>query len=742
MRMSGPAKISVSLPIEIKHILTVAVVVASAFEAYNRVMGGLSGDLETACVWRAVVFAAFFSLVKAVLDRFGISKVSAPAVFVPAILLALFLHNKLLMPVFILWLIIKLCEDRAWPETVMYLICDGIMIYIFFTDGFLINDTFTGKFVYASLLVLTISCLRRKIHFVFFLLLFLILLMFPVRKDPIDWNPVIKAMDRIADKTREMTWSFSYYLSDLGLGSSYHTGYSSLAQTGESVQSSDVTQLTLVTRDNTTFRYIDDETGEKRVRRRTIYLTGSEGADKSKLLDVLFSLYAHGTDPSTALLFSRTARIDITYEYLKTNDEILPDCLISIKNEDPVRDKGRRHKKGYRIDAGYLDIDYGSPYLMNIITSPVRTVKKKDVSYKTMAVYMSETYGMRLKEYVSEDEYAAWQASDGPSAEYLDIDGVTDRMRSLAGEITRDCDNDYEKCRAIEAFVRQYKYSTDTGSQGGRTTADARGLSDIADEFLFGTGQGYCVHFASSMVMLLRLNGIPARFTTGYRYSFPFDRQEEYEVKGRDAHAWPEAYIEGFGWIAFEPTAAYSTSSERTWHREADTVGAGIKPADRETDYEKSLPEAAVEASEEPGEDMEGEEAGKARGLWGYLRITLVIISAVILTGLLVIALTLAYKAIRYKRADLKGKYMLDIDDILGLLRSASSCPFDDRGVVSDYEPYLPDKYREDIIKAFEVYYRIKYSGSDGVEASEGKRARELRNMIAGECKKTLFVLW
>ncbi|MBQ2087077.1 MAG: transglutaminase domain-containing protein, partial [Selenomonas sp.] len=96
----------------------------------------------------------------------------------------------------------------------------------------------------------------------------------------------------------------------------------------------------------------------------------------------------------------------------------------------------------------------------------------------------------------------------------------------------------------------------------------------MADDFLFDSGRGYCVHFASSMVMLLRLNGIPARLSSGYRYAFPFDRQDVYEVSGGSAHMWPQAYIEGYGWVGFEPTSVLSTAEDRTWHRRRVSASA------------------------------------------------------------------------------------------------------------------------------------------------------------------------
>ena len=152
-------------------------------------------------------------------------------------------------------------------------------------------------------------------------------------------------------------------------------------------------------------------------------------------------------------------------------------------------------------------------------------------------------------------------------------------MKKLADEITGDCENNYEKCRAIEAYLHQYRYRTDTGTENTNESENSEALSRMADKFLFETGEGYCVHYTCAMIMLLREVGIPARYETGYIYTFPYEIQQEYDVRSKCAHAWPEAYIEGTGWIGFEPTAGYSTASDRTWQERKTSISNENVPA-------------------------------------------------------------------------------------------------------------------------------------------------------------------
>jgi transglutaminase-like putative cysteine protease len=80
--------------------------------------------------------------------------------------------------------------------------------------------------------------------------------------------------------------------------------------------------------------------------------------------------------------------------------------------------------------------------------------------------------------------------------------------------------------------------------------------SDSVDEFLFDTRAGFCEHFASAFVFLMRAAGIPARVVTGYQGGEvnPFDRIVT--VRQSDAHAWAEVFLPGQGWLRVDPTAA------------------------------------------------------------------------------------------------------------------------------------------------------------------------------------------
>ena len=94
------------------------------------------------------------------------------------------------------------------------------------------------------------------------------------------------------------------------------------------------------------------------------------------------------------------------------------------------------------------------------------------------------------------------------------------------------------------------------------TLSDAEGLDGV-EKFLTVTHEGYCVQFASSLVLMLREAGIPARYVEGYIAS-DFHRTGEgmgytATVRDKNAHAWVEVWYDGIGWMQYEATPEYYT---------------------------------------------------------------------------------------------------------------------------------------------------------------------------------------
>src|SRR5690606_6219215 len=94
------------------------------------------------------------------------------------------------------------------------------------------------------------------------------------------------------------------------------------------------------------------------------------------------------------------------------------------------------------------------------------------------------------------------------------------------------------------------------------------------DDFLFEQKQGYCEHFSSAFVVLMRSAGVPARVVTGYAGGV-YNRLGGYWVVRRmDAHAWAEVWLPDRGWVRVDPTAA--VAPERIYDTLEDRLGEGL----------------------------------------------------------------------------------------------------------------------------------------------------------------------
>jgi transglutaminase-like putative cysteine protease len=126
--------------------------------------------------------------------------------------------------------------------------------------------------------------------------------------------------------------------------------------------------------------------------------------------------------------------------------------------------------------------------------------------------------------------------------------GVGPRARALATSWAQR----YGEDRAAIARAALAMFHTDFSY----TLAAAPLGRDRIDDFLFGTREGYCEHYASAFTFLMRAAGLPARVVTGYQGGYWNANAQYLLVRRSDAHAWSEVWLEGRGWVRFDPTAA------------------------------------------------------------------------------------------------------------------------------------------------------------------------------------------
>ncbi|HET6935252.1 MAG TPA: DUF3488 and transglutaminase-like domain-containing protein [Candidatus Angelobacter sp.] len=143
---------------------------------------------------------------------------------------------------------------------------------------------------------------------------------------------------------------------------------------------------------------------------------------------------------------------------------------------------------------------------------------------------------------------------------YLQLPRLDQRIPVLARHVTESANSNYEKARDIENFLKT-KFSYTLQLPGVRSP-------DPLAYFLFERKKGHCEYFASSMAVMLRTLGIPARVVNGFRGGEYNDLTGSYIVREKDAHSWVEAYFPEFGWVTFDPTPAATTAGQNgSWAR-------------------------------------------------------------------------------------------------------------------------------------------------------------------------------
>lgn len=170
-------------------------------------------------------------------------------------------------------------------------------------------------------------------------------------------------------------------------------------------------------------------------------------------------------------------------------------------------------------------------------------------------------------------------------------------------------------------------------------------LGEFVEHFL-EEKRGYCVHFATTGALLLRMQGIPARYVEGYA---PWvtgqdmgDEQAGSLVRDSDAHAWVEVYLDGYGWYPVEMTPGRQGETQSTF---APEILQTEVPEDQEEEEKPDAPEIEHETNDSEKDSQaeeKDEEKTDLRWLWRTV--------LVLLPGAAVYGVYRAAGAVRRKR--------------------------------------------------------------------------------------------
>lgn len=191
-------------------------------------------------------------------------------------------------------------------------------------------------------------------------------------------------------------------------------------------------------------------------------------------------------------------------------------------------------------------------------------VSSRDAEYSVAAYDLEPTRG-ELRE--------ATRRAPDPLLPYLRLPAdISPRLSTIADEVTANAQTPYARAQALVDYFTEtggFSYSTNVVTPPG-----ADPLESFLDERI-----GYCQQFAGTMALMARAVGIPSRVVIGFTSGRLTD-DGEYVVQARNAHAWPELWFDGIGWVWFEPTPR---------------IGAGVVQPDYSRDRaDRETPEAPV----------------------------------------------------------------------------------------------------------------------------------------------------
>lgn len=194
--------------------------------------------------------------------------------------------------------------------------------------------------------------------------------------------------------------------------------------------------------------------------------------------------------------------------------------------------------------------------------------------------FVNEATGERIREDVPSEALGVPDAVvDGP-------------IGNAAREVTSEDRTPYETALGLQEWLRSsaFAYSLDTPVDAGFDGTDIAAVEQFLD-----ARAGYCIHFATTYALMARSLGLPTRVAVGYlpgdMTSASVNDMTVYSVAANRLHAWPEVYLVGIGWTAFDPTPSVA---------QAQSIVIDTSGVDSDAPDEPSAPDAPEDETTEP----------------------------------------------------------------------------------------------------------------------------------------------
>ncbi|MCL2718564.1 MAG: DUF3488 and transglutaminase-like domain-containing protein [Lachnospiraceae bacterium] len=513
----------------------------------------------------------------------------------------------------------------------------------------------------------------------------LIILILPTKNEPYEWKAVKVIINQVYDIVINISNNIisSFSGGNEGFGMEV-TGFTGEARIGGNISSRTRTEL-----------FINQKSGKQ----MTIYLRGNvfdsfdgnswnanaEPTENEFLLDLIEMIYAiERFDPGFRTNYLAHSDLNISYTGLSSNYVFVPLRMLKIDSKtglnmteyeselrfDSVKSRGTEY------NLTYFQANSGQDFFREMIIS--ENMYEYDVQ---PPVNMMLDYFLLLGEPFQSLDRILKERSEKIHHRYTEKYPISEDVRNFLTEIIKDAENNYEKCKAIERALAgqagiDFQY---TKTPGGLPEG-----KDFLDYFLLESHSGYCTYFATAFTLLVRELGLPSRYVQGFMVYDEDLGRKPVAVTNTMAHAWPEVYFDGVGWISFEPTPGFGHSRYQYWLPTFTSNVALERPA-------SPMPE--IPETPEPEESFIKQLLPQNEGNFSLFSLVLIIISSLIIAVTVFIFIDYLVKKRRFSRYGPAEQFIehvranLQILNLLGLrfLPGETICEFKER--VNSEEP-------------------------------------------------------
>ena len=373
--------------------------------------------------------------------------------------------------------------------------------------------------------------------------------------------------------------------------------------------------------------------------------------NSERILDAMETLYAlQNYAGGDVYGYYKNIRLDVSYRYFHTNYLMAPSKTWKINDTDKrIKYHLENNDFVFNRKAGY-----GTVYTLQFF----RMNMDREELYRFLETYAGgdlDKWTDITVRYIGKripiEELFAYR--DKMEERYLPETSISPEAEEWISSVTADAESDVERLFYIESALSAMAYNTSPGKLPETVTDGERFL----DYFLLEKREGYCAHFATAFVLLARAEGFPARYVQGF--CVPLVRGDETFVYSDMAHAWPEVYIRGKGWIAFEPTPGFGVNRYAAWTESTDRDGwiSYTESASYHTQEGVSASEDGTVHEDVP-EERKGQEKKKSVLFWSYL---FKVVWILLIGGILAFMIDRLIEKHREKRRNLSEKYRLAV---------------------------------------------------------------------------------